>query len=111
VTTEEEHHVLVDSGGGPISTFGPDSVTVGLNVDLRPGARSEVEPVEIVSIVTIIATKDIHTVLIDYGRVTMARGRCLASQASHFLPRGVIDIVFIEVVDSIEAVVASKYVY
>lgn len=73
MASEEEHHVLVDRGASAVAALGPHAVAVGAQVQLRPGVRQEVESVEIVSVVTVVAPEDVHRVLVDHCRVGVPR--------------------------------------
>ena len=73
MTTKEEHHVLVDCGRCAVTTLRPHSVPVLFQVDLGPSIGTKVKPIEVISIVSIIATEDIHAILIDDCRMAMPR--------------------------------------
>ena len=64
---------------------------------------------EVVLVVPVIAAEDEHGVLEDHGRVAVpGRGRLLSLVAEDLLPRVVVDVVLIEVIDSVEAVIAAE---
>ena len=68
MSPKQEHHITLHSSGCPVSALGPHPIPIGLlEVDLCPRIRHEVEPVEVVAIVTVIAAKHVHAVLIYYG--------------------------------------------
>ena len=113
VASEKKHHVFIDCSRGSVSTLGPDAVSVGLEIYLGPSPFIEVESIEIISVMTIVSSEDVHAVFVDHCRMTMSRSwwRCIAySNTRYLLPRLILNAEFIEIVNSVEAVIASEYV-
>jgi hypothetical protein len=112
MSTEQKHHILIYSGGCAISALGPHTVsTVGFHIYLAPLACRKVEPVKIVSVMTIISSKYVHAIFIYDSRMRMTGCRCPSTQLhllNHLLPCVIVDWVFVEIIHSVESVISSK---
>ena len=109
--SEEEHHIFIHSGRGPIATLGPHTVPVGFQVYLRPGSCLKVEAIEVISIMPVISTEHVQAIFVDHSGVTVPRGRCRPHLAGDLLPCSVIHTVFVEIIHPVEAIVPTENVY
>lgn len=64
--SKQEHLVSINSGGGAVPALRPHSIAVCLEVDLAPRFVYEVKSEEVVFVVPVVASKDIHAVLVNY---------------------------------------------
>jgi hypothetical protein len=62
---------------------------------------------------TIVSSEDVHTIFVYHCSMTVSRSwwRCISnSNTRHLLPRLILNAEFIEIVHSVEAIIASEYV-
>ena len=110
--TKQKHHIFIYSGRCAISALGPYTIsTICFHIDLAPLPGSKVEPVKIVSVMTIIPSKYVHAVFIDDSRMRMAWCWCATIQLHllhHLLPSVIVYRVFVEIIHSVESVISTK---
>lgn len=70
---------------------------------------SEVEFVEVISVVAVVASKNVQLIIIDYSTVGMARARP-SLRVAHLLelPAPRVNAIPMEIIDAIEAIVPSE---
>ena len=91
----------------PVSRCGPYTV---IRLDPAPLILSKVELVEVIFVVTVIATEHIHAFFIDHCLMWMSGGWwALIPVEYDFLPGLKVDIVLIEVVHPVEPIIPSEY--
>ena len=73
MSAEQEHQVLVDGRGGAVARLGPHAVARHFLLDFAPGVRDEVEAKEIVFVLAVVATKNVHAFLVHNRRVRVPR--------------------------------------
>jgi hypothetical protein len=106
MSSEQVHVILNYSAASPIpwGWYAPSYL-----FDRRPLVSNEVEAMEIVLVVTIIASINVERIFINYCGVRVARSwGCFLLIAEHFLPRIVVDVVLIEIVHSVEPIIATE---
>ena len=107
MATEKIHLIVKHGCGGSVPTLWPHAVAS----DLLPHVCLEVVLIQIITIVSIVATKDVHVILIDNTRVRMPRTRTLLRvKWLKLLPRARLNAIAMEVINTVITIVASEYI-
>ena len=108
VPAEKIHSLAEDCCRGTVATFWPKAVTS----NFIPLTLLKIEPVKIISVMTVISTENIKLIIINYSTVWMS-GTWASFGIINFLkwPFTRINTVFMKIVNSIKSVISSKNVY
>lgn len=108
VPSKQVHSLSHDGGRSPVPWLWPKSISS----DLKPLPLSKIELVQIVAVVSIIASKNVQLIIIDNGRVWMTRrGTSLRISDLLHAPLARVNTISMEIINSIETVIPPEYVY